>query len=553
MKRYTVRYVIIVLLILLQTFTVVAILATTQRNTEDVLQTYTEDVLGHVADTVVDKTLRFLAPAEQAASLTASLIETGSLEPSDSILEAYFLSQLATNPQLTGIYLGRYDGSFIRVSRTDDTYQSKFVRISGERSVEYIYRDATFTKTASSFDPQDDYDPRQRLWFADAVRTSDLIWTDPYVFFTSKYPGITAAKAAGAAGVVGVDIEISGLTNFLDDIPVGKHGSAFIQDSAGQLVAYPGMTDSLAKNNDRLFKVDDLNDPSATALQLSRSRTDAVWDTGAQTFLVAGAQFYGLTVPFPIGNKVWWMAVYAPASDFTGAVASRYERSLIEITMIGLLACLLAIPFVFKLTQPFAALVRRATTDSLTGLINREEFLQRSDKHLERSRQRAVPMALAMLDLDRFKPVNDHYGHAVGNEVLQVVAERLLAAVREGDLVARIGGDEFAVLFNDVPATDVLAAAERIRQGLVTEPIRSSAGEHRLGATLGVVSVTPDTRTLDALEQADAVLIAGKMLDKNKTYIANPMPVAAAATEPGVSLQVVADEHLPARPKTDLN
>ena len=102
------------------------------------------------------------------------------------------------------------------------------------------------------------------------------------------------------------------------------------------------------------------------------------------------------------------------------------------------------------LIEKTQALVDAATKDFLTGLYNRRFFFEKGVGKLERARRERKSVALAMLDIDHFKSVNDTYGHDVGDEVLQVVSKTLQDSARADDLVARLGGEEFCVLMEDI-------------------------------------------------------------------------------------------------------
>lgn len=103
-----------------------------------------------------------------------------------------------------------------------------------------------------------------------------------------------------------------------------------------------------------------------------------------------------------------------------------------------------------------------AAVDSLTGLANRRHFLERLDSEIARSRRRGHALTIGVLDLDGFKSINDAYGHIVGDDVLRQVAQALACGVRESDLVARFGGDEFVLLFPE----STQAAVQRVLQDL---------------------------------------------------------------------------------------
>jgi diguanylate cyclase (GGDEF)-like protein/PAS domain S-box-containing protein len=160
-------------------------------------------------------------------------------------------------------------------------------------------------------------------------------------------------------------------------------------------------------------------------------------------------------------------------------------------------------------------LIHDALHDPLTGLANR--VLLRD--HLERAiaRQGRAPgrVALLFVDLDDFKRVNDSYGHAAGDQILCRVAERLVEAVRESDVVGRQSGDEFAVLLDHVIADEeAVAAAERILREL-RRPIQLGGRSIVVGGSIGVaVSNGPDAAAEDLLIQADAAMYAAKAAGK---------------------------------------
>jgi len=134
-----------------------------------------------------------------------------------------------------------------------------------------------------------------------------------------------------------------------------------------------------------------------------------------------------------------------------------------------------------------AALAHQATHDALTGLLNRAELLARLDAARERVAMGVSPgLCLIFLDLDGFKQVNDTFGHAAGDLLLKVVAERVRECVRAGDAVARLGGDEFVVLWEQADAQHAQVLADRLDAAL-RRPVELDAGSARIGASIGMV------------------------------------------------------------------
>jgi diguanylate cyclase (GGDEF)-like protein len=168
--------------------------------------------------------------------------------------------------------------------------------------------------------------------------------------------------------------------------------------------------------------------------------------------------------------------------------------------------------------QARAALAHRATHDQLTGLVNRQELHGRLDAALRHRAGRLGPV-VHFLDLDGFKPINDAYGHATGDQVLVEVARRLTAAARPGDTVARIGGDEFVVLCETV---DTVEAADHIAQRLaaaVSAPMSGFPADVRVGVSVG----TAYAALLDRPTGDDLLAAADLAMYGVKTRRAQPL------------------------------
>ena len=157
-----------------------------------------------------------------------------------------------------------------------------------------------------------------------------------------------------------------------------------------------------------------------------------------------------------------------------------------------------------------------AITDPLTGLYNRRHLSERIRDEFVRMRRHPRSLSLALVDLDGFKQVNDRFGHEAGDRVLVTVAQRLRGGLREVDIVARFGGDEFVVLLPETNAAQACMVSGRILQNLSGQPI----DEHGIvGATFGVATTDDDGSQIDAdglLRRADHALLCGKRAGKGR-------------------------------------
>jgi diguanylate cyclase (GGDEF)-like protein len=157
-----------------------------------------------------------------------------------------------------------------------------------------------------------------------------------------------------------------------------------------------------------------------------------------------------------------------------------------------------------------------AQYDQLTGLVNRTLFRDRLLLALARSKRKQQPLGLLLLDLDRFKAVNDTCGHNVGDQLLKAVADRFRSCVREVDTVARMGGDEFAMILEGVSGEqDIVTVAQRIIQA-VSEPFLIGGQPLSVGVSIGITVYPQDDRSVDELlKHADAAMYRAKQQGGN--------------------------------------
>jgi diguanylate cyclase (GGDEF)-like protein len=163
-----------------------------------------------------------------------------------------------------------------------------------------------------------------------------------------------------------------------------------------------------------------------------------------------------------------------------------------------------------------------ALTDPLTGLLNRRAFMDRAQRVFDRRGRDGHPVALLAFDLDRFKSINDTFGHATGDKVLRVFADVLSASLRPTNVIARIGGEEFVAVLGGADGEAAVAIANRVREAL--EAVAQFVEGQRIGATVSVgVAVTHglESTVVDMMQEADTALYRAKDEGRNRVVLAH--------------------------------
>ena len=213
-----------------------------------------------------------------------------------------------------------------------------------------------------------------------------------------------------------------------------------------------------------------------------------------------------------VASALVWLAVDRASGPAYAHVFIALWNALVRLGFFALITVLLAS---LKAHMEFEQ--RMARTDDLTGLMNRRAFAEAAGTVLRLAARHDQPLALACIDLDDFKAVNDASGHAEGDRVLRAVAAVMAGYFRSADLVGRLGGDEFAVLLPQTRAADAAHRFQELRRRLVTE---AEARDWPIGFSIGVSSFAHPPGSLDeCMQRADALMYRAKRAGRNRLLI----------------------------------
>lgn len=483
----------------------------------------------------------------------------------------WIATSLHTDPN-NYVYYGNRSGQnigLLRLSKDEGELRLKLQADESRSRFHFAGIDGPLTfssRETSSFDP------RQRPWYKAGETAGADTWTAVYIDFHTKELVATRARRVLAPngaleGVVATDVSLRALNDFVRNLQVSPRGLAFIIDGRDDLIASsvsPNVR-TLSDGNGARVPAAESGDPrlTATYVQVVTTLAHQATPTFPQTTVFQTETGEVLHVAFDRvkddAGLEWITVVAIPRSDFLGGVT----RNVIETLGVGILAALLAVALGFSiirwvtrdlndlsqvargvgdgefsvpraidredeigdLARSFETMQQRLQTDRLTGLANREAFVRAVARDIGRYRAegRNQSFGILFIDLNRFKQINDQYGHDMGDRVLVEVATRLLQRVRTGDLVARYAGDEFVVLIQQIASHTLLESVREVIEECLALPLASGSdesGDVPIGGAVGMALYPQDGDDAECLIKA-----ADKDMYRRKTVASGPSPV----------------------------
>jgi diguanylate cyclase (GGDEF)-like protein len=215
------------------------------------------------------------------------------------------------------------------------------------------------------------------------------------------------------------------------------------------------------------------------------------------------------------------------ATDYSYSFKVRYLTTFLSVCFISSI-CEYSRYHSYNLLKELQRKIQlEADTDELTGLYNRRYMYQQLDKMIKQIKRYKRPCSLLLCDLDHFKSINDNHGHSCGDLVLIETASRMKSSLRNEDIAARWGGEEFLIILPETDSTAAYQVAEKLRQQLSSQAFNCNDKQLSISMSIGVLQVDINARKEDLLNQVDDALYEAKHLGRNRTHI------YAVASAPG--------------------
>lgn len=473
-------------------------------------------------------------------------------------------------PQATSAVAGTSDGEgWMLLRQSDGTWLNRLSNLA-ERGEQQWFVERNTENNIRRYTEERNYDPRQRQWYRQALGKPSVEWTAPYTFFTTGEPGITAAihqrLPDGRDLVVGIDLKLRDLSQITMSATIGQRGFATILTDDLRTLALPRPpTDAAEKWIEKLLH--DHRELGLTNLEAAIQSWQKHPHEGVFNLTAHGENWFAQVSPYVVGDQRWAVVILAPSSDFSP------DWVRISLAIVGGLAILLLISSYLsyrqarriarpleelveasnrigqldfsenpvikraldssiqevralavaqeemrkllaanqeKIETQAAALQQLAHYDNLTELPNRGYFIERLQQAIRQATRDEEQVAVLFLDLDRFKEVNDTQGHEAGDSVLREVTRRFRGVLRQNELLARIGGDEFAIVASKSNEASARRIASRLGEAL-TAPIACAETNFQLGVSIGISIYPANARTAeDLLRTADIAMYQAK-------------------------------------------
>lgn len=383
----------------LQFIAVLSVVLSTYVSSERALLRQAEDSMRIASESIESQVRNFLDPARNTLNAARGLAENGLLDISDdAALERHFFQQLQVAPQLAGVFLADETGRFVYVMRSEEegVFRSKFIpgfALGDEtHAASFTWRDSNFGIVNRAFDPNDRYEARTRPWYVSVAENSVPTWTNPYIYFSARKPGITYAVPVLAAdgrqrAILGIDIQIEAISDFLGHLWSKNRGAALVLNKKGEVIAHPELDlirDDADLDHPELVHVDQIDDVISKAAfgRVAEIASETGSEPTYSSFEFDGENYVSSLVEIVDPDIRWLIAIHASIDSFVGEIKLDRTRGIWIALAIAVLTSAIGFAIADRINRPlrkFATQTRMAAR----GEMSPDEALQTPYLELE--------------------------------------------------------------------------------------------------------------------------------------------------------------------------
>jgi len=473
------------------------------------------------------------------------------------VIRARFWSATSMHPDLNNyVFYGNRSGDFVGLFRYGvDDAELRVKRAAVDYRSAYRF-DSINGRLGMPKNDETKFDPRLRPWYAAGQNSDRDAWSEIYINYWDQDLVATRARRVLAAngqfeGVIATDVSLKALNDFIRDLHVSPRGIAFIMESNGNLIAssdgeniFTDQQGQLGRLRAEASKNSTIRNAYAT-LQTHLAQEENLGGT-ANTFTFQGADGEAIYAAYSWvrdnAGLSWVTVVAVPRGDFLDTLDKNARWTVVIAVVAVIIALLLGLSVVHwvvrdvrrlsraaarigkgqmnvalkierrdeigQLAHSFMAMQNELSTDKLTGVTSRAALLRYLDAAVHKRDRRAAELfehfTVMFIDLNRFKAINDKLGHEYGDLTLIEVGQRLRSIMREDDVVARFGGDEFVLVFWGIAETDFADKVRKKIEEVLAPPLLcleevEGADGMTVGASIGVSFYPQDGKDAETL------------------------------------------------------
>jgi len=248
----------------------------------------------------------------------------------------------------------------------------------------------------------------------------------------------------------------------------------------------------------------------------------------AALYIPIAALFYGIANPSVFIGYCTLCGALSAAAAISDFAEDDFAYFAFNRGAVMFVLCSISL-LLYRNNRSTEVLRRLATTDPLTGTYNRRHFMELMNREQRRADRYNTIYSILMIDIDHFKPINDTYGHQMGDEAIRAMADACRRATRPTDLVARYGGEEFIITLTHTDQAGALRVAERLREAVDLIALPSEKGALTFTISIGVSTYVKKIGVAQLIGRADHALYKAKQTGRNRVCVEDPEPVTGLA------------------------